>query len=49
VRGRLTNGEVVRGLNELIALAEEALYSPRLPTDSDVEAALGYLAMVIRQ
>ena len=49
VRGRLTNGEVVRGLNGLIALAEEALYSPRLPTDSDVEAASSYLAMVIRR
>ena len=48
VSGRLTDGEVVKGLNGLIALAEEALYSPRLPTDSDVEAASSYLAMVIR-
>ncbi|MFP3240748.1 MAG: hypothetical protein RXQ94_06405 [Caldivirga sp.] len=49
VSGRLTDGEVVKGLNGLIALAEEALYSPRLPTDSDVDAALSYLAMVIRR
>jgi len=49
VSGRLTDGEVVKGLNGLIALAEEALYSPRLPTDSDVEAASSYLAMVIRR
>jgi len=49
VSGRLTDGEVVKGLNGLITLAEEALYSPRLPTDSDVEAASSYLAMVIRR
>ena len=49
VSGRLTDGEVVKGLNGLIALAEEALYSPRLPTDSDVETASSYLAMVIRR
>jgi hypothetical protein len=49
VSGRLTDGEVVKGLNGLITLAEEALYSPRLPTDSDVETASSYLAMVIRR
>ncbi|MFP3238939.1 MAG: hypothetical protein RXQ00_06985 [Caldivirga sp.] len=49
VSGRLTDGEVVKGLNGLITLAEETLYSPRLPTDSDVEVASSYLAMVIKR
>lgn len=47
VQGKLTDPVKLRGLKGLINLAEEALYSPRLPSGEDVERALRYLAMVM--
>ncbi|MGC9227573.1 DUF4129 domain-containing protein, partial [Caldivirga sp.] len=49
VVGPRLNDEEVKGLRRLINLTEEALYSPRLPSESDVERALVYLTMVIKQ
>ncbi|MGC9137302.1 DUF4129 domain-containing protein, partial [Caldivirga sp.] len=49
VVGPRLNDEEVKGLRSLINLTEEALYSPRLPSESDVERALAYLTMVIKQ
>ena len=39
--------DTVKSLRGLVAIAEEALYSPKLPTSDDVERALGYLSRVV--
>ena len=44
---KVAGDDTVEPLRGLVAIAEEALYSPRLPTEDDVRRALEYLNRVV--